>query len=208
MKLNALPALMIIALAAAAGCSSPATDENATNTTTSEVDTLPRAGIKVAYIYGDSINTKYNFLIDAETELTEERNRMEERLRRKLENAEKRAQELQRSAATMSQSQMQDAQLELQSLELDMQQFQEKLAGDLRKRELELQKEYLGRVDKYLDEYNKTAGYDMILNFQFGGNLLWIKRSFDITELVIKGLNDEYATELSEAADESSKSKK
>jgi outer membrane protein len=207
MKLHTLPALMVIALATVTACNKPATDDTAGNTTSNEIDTMPRAGIKVAYIYGDSINDKYNFLIDAEAELTEERKRMEDRLRRKLETAEKRAQELQRSAATMTQSQMQDAQLEMQSLELDMQQFQEKLAGDLREREIELQKEYLGRVDKYLDEYNKTAGYDMILNFQFGGNLLWVNRSFDITDKVVEGLNDEYAKELSETT-EAAKDKK
>ncbi|MEM9052856.1 MAG: OmpH family outer membrane protein, partial [Bacteroidota bacterium] len=138
-------------------------------------------GLNVAFIYGDTINEKYKFLIDAQDELEKEQRVIEERINRKLRKAENRAMELQKQAATMTQLQVQEAQLELQNLDLEIQQFQEKLATEFRKREIELQNEYTERVDKILDEYNKEGVYDIILNFQVGGNLLWIKDKFDIT---------------------------
>jgi outer membrane protein len=155
-----------------------------------------QVALRVAFIYGDTVNANYKFLKDAEAELDEERKRIEERMRRKLQQAENRAQELQRKAPTMSQMQMQEAQLELQSLDIEMQQFQEKLASDFRNREVELQKDYMERVDKYLEQFNASAGYDMILNFQRGGNLIWINRAFDITDQVLQGLNDAYDAEI------------
>lgn len=153
-------------------------------------------GLQVAFIYGDTINTQYKFLIDAESELEREGKLMDDRIRRKYDRAEKRAAELQREAPTMGQLEMQEAQIELQNLQIEIQEFQEKLARDFRKRELDLQKEYLARVNAYLEEYNKDGQYDIILNFQPGGNLLWVSESFDITPQVVKGLNKAYAEEL------------
>ncbi|NEN23628.1 OmpH family outer membrane protein [Cryomorpha ignava] len=152
--------------------------------------------LKVAFIYGDTVNTRYQFLLDAEAELESERKRIDRRLRTKLEEAEKRAGELQRKAPTMTQNEMQQAQAELQNLDLEMQQYQEKLGLDFRKRETELQTEYISKVNAYLENHNADGQYDMILNFQNGGNLLWIKQKYNITDEVIDGLNEAYQNDL------------
>ncbi len=155
-------------------------------------------GMNVAFIYGDTVNNRYQFLLDAEAELESERKRIDRRLQNKLSEAEKRAAELQRQAPTMTQTQMQEAQLELQNLDLEMQQYQERLASDFRKREVELQKEYVEKVNSFLEDYNSDGTYDMVLNFQQGGNLLWIKDSYNITDEVIEGLNVAYEKQLNE----------
>jgi outer membrane protein len=153
-------------------------------------------GLRIAFIYGDTINARYNFLIDAEDELERERKLIDDRMQRKLSRAEARARELQQQAPTMTQTQMQEAQLELQNLDLEMQQFQESLANDFRKRESALQKEYVEIVDSFLESYNADGKYDVIMNFQRGGNLLWVNKGFDITDEVLDGLNKAYAERL------------
>lgn len=155
-------------------------------------------GLSVAFIYGDSVNANYRFLIDAEAELERESKLIDERIRRKYERAEKRAGELQREAPTMGQLEMQEAQIELQNLEVEIREFQDKLARDFRKREVELQQNYMERVNKFLDEYNSDGKYDMIMNFQPGGNLLWMSDAFDITDEVLRGLNEAYDREMDE----------
>lgn len=155
-------------------------------------DSLASRGFRVAFIYGDTINEKYNFLIDAQDELEIESKQMDERLRRKLQRAEGRARELQQQAATMTQIQMQEAQLELQNLDIEMQQFQESLANEFRQREIKLQQQYVSKVDSFLVQFNSDDRFDMILNFQRGGNLLWMNDAFDITDEVLEGLNAAY----------------
>jgi outer membrane protein len=140
--------------------------------------------------------------LDAQDELEKEQKVIEERINRKLRKAEERAMELQKQAPTMTQMQVQEAQLELQNLDIEIQQFQERLATDFRKREVELQAEYTDRVNKMLEKYNDDGTYDMILNFQPGGNLLWIKDSYDITEEVLSMLNEQYDADLNKAAEE------
>ncbi len=196
--------VLLVALAMAS-CDRPQNQGTAETapTDTLEAEPEPQA-LSIAFIYGDTINKKYNFLIDAQNELDAEEKRIQERVQRKLQRAEKRAQELNQQAPTMTQAQMQEAQLELQNLDLELQQFQEKLASDFRKRERELQTEYLSRVNEYLDEYNADGTYDFVLNFQPGGNLIWAKETHDVTEDVLKGLNEKYDEEL--RADKAEKS--
>lgn len=187
-------------------CDQPAPEPRAESSAVKK-DTAESAtpALSVAFIYGDSVNAKYRFLIEAEAELERESKLIDERIRRKYERAEKRAGELQREAPTMGQLEMQEAQIELQNLEVEIREFQDKLARDFRKREVELQKDYLKRVNDFLDGYNSDGKYDMILNFQQGGNLLWMSDAFDITDEVLRGLNNAYDAEMAEAKAERKK---
>lgn len=191
-----------------ASCSEKQTNEtiNEPASATADSSSTDPSGLKVAFIYGDTVNAQYHFLIDAQDELEKEQGVIEQRINRKLRKAEERAMELQKQAPTMTQMQVQEAQLELQNLDIEIQQFQERLATDFRKREVELQEEYTDRVNKLLEEYNSDGTYDMILNFQPGGNLLWIKDSYDITDEVLTKLNEQYDADLNEAeTDENAK---
>ncbi len=190
-----------------AACSEERAVEEANDKPSLEADTteINLPGLKIAFIYGDTINKNYSFLIDAEEELQKEQKVIEDRINRKLRKAEKRAMELQQQAATMTQIQVQEAQLELQNLDIEIQQFQEKLASEFRKREIELQQEYTERINEMLEEYNSDDTYDMILNFQQGGNLLWINDAYDITSEVLQKLNEEYERDINADMEEPKK---
>jgi outer membrane protein len=177
-------------------CTQPQSESQKADAADTTAVTSQESPLKVAFIYGDTINEKYQFLIDVEEELEKERKVIEERIRRKLQKAEQRAAELQRQAPTMTQMEVQEAQLELQNLDIEIQQFQEKLATDFRRREIELQEDYIGRIRTFLEDYNSNGKYDIILNFQPGGNLLWIKDKYDVTQEVLDSLNQQYAREL------------
>lgn len=198
MKIQNLLICSVLAVAMGmTSCDAPQNEKTEKQAPTDTLSAEPETNsLSIAFIYGDTINKRYNFLIDAQSELDAEEKRIQERVQRKLQRAEQRAAELNEQAPTMTQTQMQEAQLELQNLDLELQQFQEKLAKDFRKRERELQEEYLGRVNEYLDEFNDDGRYDFVLNFQPGGNLIWAKDAHDVTDNVLKGLNEKYDEEL------------
>lgn len=196
--------LMIALLAAPILISCESTDGSSANRSGSEptpsatTSSSPTSAdqLNIAFVYGDSINERYAFLIDARKELESEERVMEERVNRRIKKAEERFMELQQQAATMTQSEMQEAQLELERLDMEIRQFQEKLAGDYRKREIELQEEYLARIDSFLTEFNSDGRYDMIFNYQRGGSVLWVKSAHDVTDTILHLLNDRYAKAL------------
>ncbi|MGC8803632.1 MAG: OmpH family outer membrane protein, partial [Bacteroidales bacterium] len=47
-------------------------------------------------------------------------------------------------------------------------------------------------IVEFLKEYNKDGKYVYIMSHVFGGNLLYVNDSLDITADVIKGLNEKY----------------
>jgi len=185
--------LIAIFFSCSEGGQSPPPEKSAI--TDSIQSTPDKQDLQIAFFYGDSINEKYEFLLEANDELDQEEKTIQERLQRKMRKAEQRAAELQQQAPSMTQMQMQEAQLELQNLDMEYQRFQEKLTSDFRKRELELRDEYIQRVDSFLDIYNKDGQYDFILNYQRGGNLIWANEAYNITDDVIMGLNETYANE-------------
>jgi len=191
------PAALIILVSALISCNNQSSQPTVEGPPKSDSlsSEISNTGLKIAFFYGDTINEKYNFLQEANDELDQEEKTIQERLERKMRKAEQRAAELQQQAPTMTQMQMQEAQLELQNLDLEYQRFQEKLTSDFRKREIELRDEYIQRVDSFLDEYNLEHNYDFILNYQRGGNLIWAKEAYNITQDVVDGLNKVYALE-------------
>ena len=46
-------------------------------------------------------------------------------------------------------------------------------------------------INSFLKEYNKSAGYDLIIS-RLGDNLLYANEALDITKEVINGLNERY----------------
>ena len=191
-----MPFLVVAATCLLAACNQPAQEPQAQQ---EEVKKEPEnPGLKVAFIYGDTINAHYKFLLEAQKELEGDTKIAEERIGRKMQRAERRAQELNEEARYMTQTQMQEAQLEMQNLQIELQQFEEKLAIELRNREMELQSEYSAKIDTFLNKFNADGTYDMILNFGRGGNVLWIKDKYDVTQEVLDGLNAEYDKEIAE----------
>lgn len=196
---------------ALASCNSEVPDTDNVNKPAARIQTsdehFDSRSLNVAFIYGDTINEKYNFLIDARKELESEEKLLKERVARKIQKAENRYRELQQQSASMTEADMQEAQLELQNLDLEIRQFEEKLASDYRKREIELQKEYIDKIDGFLEKFNSDDRYDMIFNYQRGGNVLWIKDSFDITDTVLTELNDLYAKAVAAKKDSTDRAK-
>lgn len=176
----------------------PITEQTSVDANHQLNDTLktPDDGLTtIAFVYGDSINKQYEFILDAEKELEKDQKIFDERVKNKMKRAEDRYRELMAQAQTMSQQEMQQAQAELQQLDLDMQKYQEELAMEYRKKEADLQKDYVNRIQTYLDKYNAEHNYDYIVNYQVGGQVLLANDAHDITPEVVAGLNADYKAE-------------
>ena len=52
----------------------------------------------------------------------------------------------------------------------------------------------LNQVNSFIEEYAKKQGYDIVIGTTTSGNLLYAKQDMDITENVLKALNENYHT--------------
>jgi outer membrane protein len=48
------------------------------------------------------------------------------------------------------------------------------------------------KLNEYLKKYNKEKNYSFVLGFQKGGGILFANDSLNVTNDVVKGLNEEY----------------
>ena len=64
------------------------------------------------------------------------------------------------------------------------------LTDQLVKEQEEFNKDLKMRLDAFLEEYNKTKGYDYILSYTASGSaILYANKQFDITKDVVDGMN-------------------
>jgi Skp family chaperone for outer membrane proteins len=153
----------------------------------------------VAYVNGDSLNAKYDFIVEKSKDLDQKMTAAEERV--KKEYAPRQAQYEQNMRYAQEHPDMSEAeaialQQDMERLQLEMDEIQQREVGVLQKKEAQLQEELLKRVNEYLAKFTKEKGIDYVINKQSEFQvLLFGNADYDITAEVIAGLNAEYASE-------------
>lgn len=155
--------------------------------------------LKIAFVRGDSLNVKYQFILDKQDELISSSRQSENKLQRKMANAEKEYGELvgyiQSGQAT--EEEMQIAQQRMMELEYELQGIQQQEQERLLKKEADIQSEIVRRLDQFLDKYARENDIDLILNWGVSGEgVLYGSQPYDITDEVVNGLNEAYAMEI------------
>jgi Skp family chaperone for outer membrane proteins len=161
-------------------------------------DNGPRATV-VAYVNGDSLNTKYNFIVEKSKDLDQKMTAAEERVKKEYGPRQAQYEQNMRYAQEhpdMSEAEAIALQQDMERLQLEMDEIQQREVGVLQKKEAQLQEELLNRVNQYLAKFTKERGIDYVINKQSEFQvLLYGNSDYDITSEVIAGLNAEYESE-------------
>lgn len=185
----------LIASASLASCSNSdgkTSDDTAKTTAKTAEATEAKPTLNIRYIDGDSITAKYNFAKDLQESAV--------RAYSKLEAAQQsRQNDLQSFGKSIDSKMKTNGYLSEESYKADVMKFQKMqsdaenyLAGMQRNTEMELaqqQQQLADSIQSFIKEYNKTKGYDAIL-FKAAG--VYFNPALDITDEVIKGLNERY----------------
>lgn len=159
--------------------------------------TTAEAALKVAYVDVDSLLNNYKFSVKLRNDMLRKGENMRMTLsekgkaleadmndfRRKVENNVYAT----RQRAEEEQARILKSQEELARLE---QRLVNELSAEDQKNNLALR----DSINNFLNEYNKTHGYDLILS-KMADNILLGNKSLDITKEVIDGLNSRYNEE-------------
>lgn len=73
--------------------------------------------------------------------------------------------------------------------------YQNAIQEKVQKEDQELSKAVLDKVNNYLKRYGKERGYKIILAATQYGNIVYAQEGIDITDDVMKGLNNEYTNQ-------------
>jgi len=170
-----------------------ADDTVALNTTTDS--TLNTELPKLAFLNVDTLNEKYQLVIDEEQKLADKESALSRNLEKKVKELENRFAELNAKGPTMLQSEIEAAQRELQEKELKIQELRNRSTEELQLATINAQDKFQKIVRKHLKEVADSLNLTAIFSNHQAGAALYSKNQLDITNLVINELNAKYKKE-------------
>jgi outer membrane protein len=150
------------------------------------------AQLRIAFINTDTLDIHYQYALDIVETLKDEMDKKQRRLERKAGKLQQEFDQLQQQARTMTPSQLQAAQQRAMQMEQEIQMMQQDLATEFADQQNDLQLKLINKLDSFLNKYNQTANFDFIIKKHSGSEMLVAKIDHDITDEVLKLLNEEY----------------
>lgn len=184
-----------VVLFLAAACDSMPTQQEEPSTQEEQKQAaVSNEGLNIAYVKIDTIINNYELFYELSARFDEKSKQSEAELQSKSRDLETKMRDFQNkvqkglvtraTAAEMEQELMQEQQTLMQR--------RDELRMELAEEEQVMQRQLINEISEYLEDFNSDGRWDYIFSYSFGTNLLYVKEAFDITDEVLKGLNEDY----------------
>jgi outer membrane protein len=157
---------------------------------------------RIAYFEMDSIERNYEYIKEIQGKLKSREQAITNELQSVRNGYMARIQQLQQKAPSMSQTEGEAAQAEINQMERNAQQKEAKLGQDLQEQQFKMMQDINKKIEEYLTDFNKENKFTYIISRQSGDFIYFRDTTMNITNDLIKGLNEQYNK------DKSSKSSK
>ena len=155
------------------------------------------SGLKIAFVYGDSILMNYNEFRRESDAMELKQRRAEEELQKKGAALEKEIMDYQQKAqgGLLTPKEMQAREKYLTTRQETVLAERDQMAQEIMEETTAINKRLHGVLQEKLAEIKKKEGYDFILSYMDGGALLVADEKYDITAKVLKELNGDSSAE-------------
>jgi outer membrane protein len=150
--------------------------------------------ISIAYFNMDSVMAQWDLYFDYQQELEKKQSELETDFSSRTENFYQSVQDAQYKIqkGLVTRTEADQLQQQLQTEQQNLQNLQDQYAGQLQEEGMVKNRKMLDMIERYVADLSSEQGYDYVYSYSFGGNLIYGAKPYDITELVVKGLNEEY----------------
>jgi len=153
--------------------------------------------LQVAYINSDTVLKHYEYLEVNRKQLEEKTKKLQGEYRNRAIGLQNEIAAYQRNVNSMTLGQVRATEEDLGKKQQNLQLYEQSLSQQLMEEEAKLTKELYDRVTKYLKKYGTEKNLQVVLKYDVTSDVLFAGEALNITNDVIKGLNDEYAIEKS-----------
>ncbi|MDN3670923.1 OmpH family outer membrane protein [Echinicola jeungdonensis] len=161
------------------------------------------SNLKIAYINTDSVIQNYDYFKEKSEEISEKGKRYESELSNRAKGFEQEVSNFQQSAQNMTMNQARAKEEELMKKERNLVSYRDNLMKELSADENQLYNEVYDKIQVYLKEYAKENDLEMILSYTRGGGVWYANEALDVTQSVIEGINENYASKENKSSGES-----
>jgi outer membrane protein len=151
----------------------------------------------IYYINFDTVLAHYDMYLDLQDQLEKMAKTSEAELAAKDKAFQKEVADYQSQMqkGLLLRSEAQEREQQLATIQQQLLKLQENLRLDLTEQQVVANRKVLDSIMKYLAEIQHEYNYKIVLGTQFGGGVLYADEDLDITQRVIKGLNEKYKKE-------------
>jgi len=151
-------------------------------------------GSAIFYVQIDSVISQFDLATDLSAELEGKYNSSDAAFKAKQESYQKDVNDyqykVQRGLITRSDAQAIEQQL--YTKQQDLLKLQQDLTNEINEKQAVMNRQVINSIMEYLKENSAQFNYKYVLGTSFGGNILYANDSLDITESIVKGLNEKY----------------
>lgn len=148
--------------------------------------------IAIAYVNSDTLLNNYHFFEELSAQLDAKRESLEKELANRASGLQKQFEDYQRTGQNLTIAQARAVEEDLTQKQQNLQQYQQSLSQEMMREEARITKELYEKVAAYLKVYSEQSDIQLVLTYTRGSGVLFANEGLDITDAVIKGLNDEY----------------
>jgi len=161
--------------------------------TTSGVKKVSTKG-GIVYINIDSVLNNYKMYVDLQSELQSKLKTSEDQLANQEKSLRKEEEDFQYKVdrQLVTRSEADDLKQTLMKKEQDLYQLQNNLQSKLAEEQQVAQRKVLNSIMEYLESIEVNKEYQFVLGTTFGGNVLYANKNLNITNEVVKGINEKY----------------
>lgn len=156
---------------------------------------IQSGNMKIAYINTDTIMAKYQMAVEMQKELQDKQNSISNSLKQKYTSLQREEQEYLKTGDKLTLTQQQAKEKEFKQREQQLSQQMQEQPAQFQEEVARQNEKLLNAVLAFVKDYNsKHEKYNVILSVsRLNGPTLYIDEAMDITDEIVKGLNEEYA---------------
>ncbi|PRY90383.1 OmpH family outer membrane protein [Mongoliibacter ruber] len=183
-----------IAAIAFSSCNQSGTTSDSSSSDAAESSEVSITDLKIAYVMTDSVIAKFDFFKEKSEEITEKGKKFESELGSRARGFEQEVANFEQTANSMTPNQARAKQEDLMKKERNLMTYRDNLMQELSADESKLYGEVYDLIADYLKVYAEENDLEMILSYTRGGAVWYSKKSLDVTDHVIEGINKNHAS--------------
>lgn len=150
--------------------------------------------MSIAYFNMDSVMSQWDLYDEYQMELGQKQAELEADFAGRSETFYQSVQDaqykIQRQLVTRSEAEA--LQQQLAAEEQNLMTLQNQYGAQLQEEGMVKNRKMLDMIERYVAELSKESGFSYVYSYQFGGNLIYGAKPYDITGKVVTGLNAKY----------------
>ncbi|MDH5474850.1 MAG: OmpH family outer membrane protein [Cyclobacteriaceae bacterium] len=146
----------------------------------------------IVYVNSDSVVSNYEYIKDKQAELEGKSRKLDTEYKNRAQGLQAEFNNYQQNSSNLTMGQARAVEEDLLKKQQNLKLYEQSLMQELANDEAKIGQELFNKVSKVVAEYGKENDIHIVVKYNQGSDILYANEGMDITNDVIKLLNDEY----------------